>query len=151
MSELCPKFSQDRGSAGGASYQRAAISRQGMHSQDAPTLKTAGEKNINLQPEPVNPPNFPNEESGMNPDVVSADTGDDAQDRQTEQDPIACETEPAEVVPTTAKPPEPGEDLETTPTVNGVENTPTGSVEEARYPALIEESHVVGYPGKAAR
>jgi hypothetical protein len=142
---LPPKLSQTRATSGASvGHTRAAITREGMHAQNtAPAVK-----NVQQQPPPIKEPDFRNPQSGMNPDIVSADTGTDAQDRQTEQDPLAHETQPAETIPTTATPPEAGT---TEPTIEGVENSPTGSVSEARYPTLIEESHPVGFPGKAAR
>jgi len=145
---LPPKLSQTRTTSGGARYPQAQTSRQGMHPR--PTAPEPATKNIDMQPAPGKPAEFPNEESGMNPDVVSADTGHDAQDQATLADPIACETTPTEVIPTTATAPADGGE-ETKPVVDGVENEPVGSVSEARYPALTEEAHPVGFPGKAAR
>jgi hypothetical protein len=127
----------ERGSAGGVGHQRADIRRAG----NTPNVKTGG---MTLQPAPHSSPTMPEEENGFAPLNGDLPEKDDAQTAQTHADPIAHESEPAETIPTTATAPD--GDSETTPTVEGVENEPTGSISEARYPAQIEEAHPVGFP-----
>lgn len=132
-----PSKMGERGSTGGVSHAKASIARQGMHA--GPMLKTGG---MTLQPGPTNSPTMPSEADGFAPDEVISEHEPDAQSEQCEAPPIAAETEPAETIPTTAKPTSGGE---TDPIVAG-ENSPTGGLEEARYSPLTEQSHPVGFP-----
>jgi hypothetical protein len=136
-----PSKMGERGSTSGRSYDRAQTTRQGVHTQATPPTKEASK--MTMQPGPVNPPNFPDESNGFAPDIVSADTGNDAQDQQTEQPPISTPTEPAAVPETTARPPEANQ--ETSPIIEG-ENADAGGVTEPRYPAKLPAGHPCGYP-----
>jgi len=139
----------ERGSAGSVGHQRADVRRRG----NAPNVKTGGlidqhgkaADGMTLQPEPHDSPTMPAEQNGFAPLNGDLPEKDDAQTEQTHADPIAHETEPAEVIPTTGSAPDEA-GSKTKPTVEGVENEPTGSVSEARYPAQIEEAHPVGFP-----
>jgi hypothetical protein len=117
------KFDQNRGSVG---HARA--------------LRTGSMKNVDLQPALANSAGQVPTENGFAADDVIANPHD-AQSQQTTSAPVAKETEPAPVVPTTATPPEGG----TTESVT-CENSPTGSLDEARYPSLIPSATPVGYP-----
>jgi hypothetical protein len=143
-----PQKMGERGSAGSVGHQRADIRRSG----NMPNVKTRGlvdqhgkaADGMTLQPEPHDSPTMPAEQNGFAPLNGDLPKKDDAQTAQTHADPVAHESEPAETIPTTATAPD--RDSKTTPTVEGVENEPTGSVSEARYPAQIEEAHPVGFP-----
>jgi hypothetical protein len=149
-----PKMNTTREHTAGVSYDPMSISRRqsaasrsksGIVDQHGrPVTKTM--PGMTLEPEPTDPSVFPAEENGMAPDQVLTTNPDDAQEQHVDADPVAHEIEPAPVVPTTATAPEGGGKTE--PVVDGVENTPIGSVEEARYPSLIESDFPVGYPGE---
>lgn len=141
------KLSQTRTTTGG--YQQGSIARAGRHTESikAGMVDQHGTSvdQVTLQPEPHDSPTMPAEENGFAPLNGDLPEKDDAQTAQIHADPVAHETEPAEVIPTTGSAPDEG-GSKTKPTVEGVENKPTGSVEEARYPAQIEEAHPVGFP-----
>jgi hypothetical protein len=140
--QMPPKLSQTRTTTGG--HSQAPITRQGTHTQ----LKTGG---MTLQPEPHSSPTMPAEENGFAPDVVSADTGNDAQDQQTEQPPIEQTTEKPEPVGTSARPPEGGG--ESDPVPGDADPGPTGGAKKPGYPSMLDEelNHPSGYSGKTAR
>lgn len=152
---MCEKLGS-RASAGSVGHPCAATTRQGMHASSAPTLKTGATKNVDLQPGQRDP-NQIDEDRSMSSPSMSGPEGngfaatelpsnpDDAQSQQTTADPVARETEPAEVIPTTETAPDGGDVSE--PTVEGAENPATGSTSEARYPSLIPSATPVGYPG----
>ncbi len=147
-----PKMSQDRGHTAAVSYDPMAISRRQSAAQRSksgivdqhgkPVTKTT------LEPEPVDPPQFPDEENGMKPDQVIADDPNDAQLQHTDAPPIEQSTERPELVPTSAEPPSGGT---SDPTPGDSDPGPTGGSASPGYPALIDSDFPVGYSGKAAR
>jgi hypothetical protein len=141
-----PQKLGERGSTSGRGYDRAQTTRQGVHTQATPPTKEASK--MTMQPGPVNPPNFPNESNGFAPDVVISEVEPDAQSAHVEQPPLDMSTDPPEVVPTTATPDAGGE---SDPTPGAADPGPTGAAERPGYAALIEGSHPIGFPGKAAR
>lgn len=135
-----PKLSQVRSTSGG--YGKAPITRAGMHTNASPMMKGAAAKNVDLQPPPTTTSVFPREQNGFDPLNGDLPPADDAQSRQTEAPPIAAETERAAVPETTAEPTSGGE---SDPIIEG-ENSATGGLQEARYPAKVPAGHPVGFP-----
>jgi hypothetical protein len=145
-----PQKMGDRGSAGGAGYQKAQIARGGNRAQgNIPMLKSVDQ--VTLQPPPVNPPTFPEAESGFEPDRVSADSGNDAQDVACDAPEVEQTTEKPSPVPMSASAPDGGG--ESDPTPGDADPGPVGGSEKPGYASLLDEplNHPVGYGGKGAR
>jgi hypothetical protein len=152
--QMPPKMSQDRGHTAGVSYDPMSISRRqsaatrsksGIVDQHGrPVTKTM--PGMNLEPSPVDPPAFPDEENGMKPDQVITDDPNDAQLQHTDAPPIEQTTEKPAPIETSAAPPSEGT---SDPTPGDSDPGPTGGAREPGYPALLDEAvnHPVGYSG----
>lgn len=144
------KLSQSRSTpSASVGHAKASITRAPIPQPREPMVKTGGAaKNVDLMPSPVAEPSFPEQESGFAPDIVSADSGDDGQDRATTQPEIEQSTEKPEPVATEAKPPEGGG--ESDPTPGDADPGPTGGAASPGYASLLTEEmgHPRGYSGK---
>jgi hypothetical protein len=143
-----PQKMGDRGSAGGAGYQKAQIARGGNRAQgNMPMLKSVDQ--VTMQPPPVNPPTFPEAESGFEPDRISADSGNDAQDVACDAPAIEQTTEKPSPVPTSDAAPDDG-GAESDPVPGDADPGSSGGAASPGYASLLDETvnHPRGYSGK---
>jgi hypothetical protein len=152
------KLNQERGHAGSVGYEQARTFRGQVAAQRNPGMLTdqhgrvikAAEPGVTLEPSPIDPPSFPEQENGMAPDQVITDDPNDAQLQHTDAPPIEQTTEKPQPVETTAEPTSGGT---SDPTPGDADPGPIGGAREPGYPSLLDEAvnHPVGYSGKAAR